>query len=350
MISCVPFVPWATLVGMRVYCTYFDHRYLPKGLAMIRSLRRKVPEAEIWVLCLSPEARDILRSLREPGVHPIALSEFESDDADLAQAKADGRSDVEYYFTLTPSLVLHVMRESPAAEIVTYLDGDLWFLADPEPVYCEMGDESILIIPHGFTAEMKERERYGLYNVGWVSFRADANGKACLEWWRERTIEWCHDRVEDGRFADQGYLNQFPVLFKGVHVLANRGANLAPWNVAASTISIRDNALWANDDRVLFFHFHELRRLPSGEYLASHGAYKAPLTPLMRDGLYRPYLHELSAIEKEIAARFTLTESGTLRGIKTRVPIRGWKSLKSRLREARAEAMNRWHGYVIAPD
>jgi len=69
------------------------------------------------------------------------------------------------------------MRAAPGAEIVTYLDGDLWFLADPEPVYREMGLSSVLIIPHGFAPVMKHRERYGVYNVGWVSFRADARGK-----------------------------------------------------------------------------------------------------------------------------------------------------------------------------
>ena len=320
---------------------------------MIRSLRRHVPDAQVWVLCLSPQAHDILRSMGEPGVHAIALPDFERGDVSLAQAKADGRSTIEYYFTLTPSLIVHVLNTVREAEVVTYLDGDLWFLADPEPVYREMGADSVVIIPHGFAPEMKERERYGIYNVGWVSFRADADGNACLQWWRERTIEWCFDRVEDGRFADQGYLDQFPSLFRGVHVLANRGANLAPWNVAMSSISLRDGVIWANQDRVLFFHFHELRRLPGGEYLASHGAYKAPLTPLMRDYLYRPYLHELSAIEQEVTARFNFAVYGTPRGTAdmTPVPIRGWRTLKARVRNALTEAMNRWHGYVIAaPD
>ncbi len=338
-------------MSVHAYCTYFDHRYLPKGLAMIRSLRRQVPDAQVWVLCLNSQALGILQEMDEPGVHVIALPEFEMGDAALTKAKADGRSTIEYYFTLTPSLVLHVVRAAPEAEIVTYLDGDLWFLADPEPVYREMGDSSILIIPHGFAPAMKHREQYGVYNVGWVSFRADTRGKTCLEWWRERTNEWCFDRVEDGRFADQGYLDQFPRLFEGVHVLANRGANLAPWNVAASTISARDGTIWANEDRVLFFHFHELKRLLGGEYLASHGAYKAPLTPLMRDCLYRPYLREISAIEREVAARFDATACSTIREPGSApAPNRGWRGWRSKLRNALSRAMNRRRGYVISPD
>jgi len=337
---------------MRAYCTYFDHRYLPKGLAMIRSLRRQDPDAQVWVLCLSVDAQTILREMREPGIHIIALRDFEAGDAGLAKAKADGRSTIEYYFTLTPSLILHVMNVAPAAEIVTYLDGDLWFLADPEPVYREMGEDSILIIPHGFAPEMKERERYGIYNVGWVSFRTDARGKDCARWWRDRTIEWCFDRVEDGRFADQGYLNQFSSRFEGVHVLAHPGANLAPWNIGTRAISACDGVLRANQDQVLFFHFHELKRLPSGAYLASHGAYKAPLTPVMRDCLYRPYLREISALEREIAARLPSVDNTAIRvpGSPVHAPKRWWRGWRSRLLGLLNSATNRWHGYVISPD
>src|SRR3982751_1883702 len=100
-------------MSVRAYCTYFDHRYLPKGLAMIRSLRRQVPDAQVWVLCLSSQARTILQDLDEPGVHVLGLPDFEAADDGLAKAKDDGRSVIEYYFTLTPSLILQVMRAAP---------------------------------------------------------------------------------------------------------------------------------------------------------------------------------------------------------------------------------------------
>src|SRR5207244_8164736 len=80
--------------------------------------------------------------------------------------------------------------------------------------------------------------------VGWVSFRRDAHALACLHWWRERCLEWCYDRYEDGRFADQKYLDDWPSRFQRVAVLQHKGANLAPWNLANYTIR-------ANGDRVL---------------------------------------------------------------------------------------------------
>lgn len=331
------------MTGKRVYCTYFDHRYLAKGLALIRSLRRQVPDAEVWVLCLSRQVEEMLEATTEPGVRTVALADFEAGDEGLAAARADGRSTVEYYFTLTPSLVRYVMDRA-GADIVTYLDGDMWFLAGPEPVYREMGDASVLIIPHGFAPGMKHLEKFGIYNVGWLSFRNDARGRACLEWWRARTNEWCFDRVEEGRFCEQGYLDQFPKLFEGVHVLGHRGANLAPWNVAASPVSSRDGHVFAGGDPVIFFHFHGLKRLENGEYLTSHGLYRAPLTPVVREALYRPYLRELLGIEAEIARWFGAVERSSVR------ELHGARATPmARFKQAVKMFLARWRGYIIAP-
>jgi len=322
----------------KVYCTYFDHRYLTKGLVMISSLRRHVPGAQIWVLCLDARAHGMMEELAEPGVRAIALCDFEAGDAALAKAKADGRSVVEYIFTLTPTLVRYVMRIVPEAEIVTYLDGDLWFLADPEPVYREMGSASVLIIPHGFEPRMKHLERHGIYNVGWVSFRRDSQGTACFEWWRERTNEWCLDQVDAGRFADQGYLDQFPQLFGGVHVLTNHGANLAPWNVAGRRLEVRGDRVLVDGAPLLFFHFHGLKRLGPRRFCAIHWEYRAPMTRLMRDHLYNPYLIDFLAVEQ--ATKHLISEPGeVLRSAhlrRERRPAEGLRALVRSLRARRA--------------
>src|SRR5688572_15384089 len=113
----------------RIYCTYFDHRYLARGLAMIRSLRRVAPGARVWVLCLDDRAHDLLSGLREPGVTLLRTAELERDDRELKEARDDGRSLIEFYFTCTAPLLRHVMRATGAG-MVTYLDGDLWFFAD----------------------------------------------------------------------------------------------------------------------------------------------------------------------------------------------------------------------------
>jgi len=299
----------------RLYCTYFDHRYLAKGLAMIRSLHRHVPGAQVWVLCLSDRAKLILDELAEPDVKTVALADFERGDTALAIAKADGRSTVEYYFTITPSLVGYVMNHAADAAMVTYLDGDLWFSADPEPVYDEMDAASVLIIPHRFAGSHRHLEKFGIYNVGWLTFRNDASGRACLEWWRDKNNEWCFDRLDEvqGRFCDQRYLDYFQGKFAGVHVLRHHGANLAPWNIGASTITLRAGKVHADGDMALFFHFHGIKRLAPRKFLTIHRTYGARLDEVSRRYLYTPYLTELLAIEAEIEKRFGTVEEHSIR-------------------------------------
>ena len=170
---------------------------------------------------------------------PVRLADFEAANPDVAATRPT-RSMIEYYFTCSPAWMLFVLERKPEAEWVTYLDSDLFFFASPDPIYEEMKDAAFGIIPHRFASGLEDQRRFGLYNVGWVSVRRRDDGIGALRWWRERCIEWCYDRVEGDRFADQRYLDRMPEMFSGVHVISHLGANLAPWNFADCDLEWRD--------------------------------------------------------------------------------------------------------------
>ncbi|MBI5649270.1 MAG: hypothetical protein HZC40_02305 [Chloroflexi bacterium] len=174
---------------------------------------------------------DALGRLNLPRVNLISLEDFERGDGPLAHAKQN-RSQIEYYFTCTPSLPLYILNHFAEPDSITYLDADLFFYADPRPVFDEIGDHSIAIVPHRFPSYLEDQERFGIYNVGWLTFRRDENGLTCLNWWRDRCNEWCYTRAEDGRSADQKYLDDWTTRFAKVIVIQHKGANLAPWNLA----------------------------------------------------------------------------------------------------------------------
>lgn len=267
---------------------------------MIRSLRRFESAAPIWVLCLDDECRRLLERLGEPGVRAVPLSDLEEGDAGLRSAK-DDRTRIEYYFTLTPSLVRFVQDRVAPDDTVTYVDGDLYFFSDPKPLHEELGAGAVTVIPHRFSEPVRHLEAWGVYNVGWLTFRNDSRGRAVAQWWRERCNEWCRNVLEADRFADQKYLERFEKLFEGVVRIGNPGANVAPWNIGRHAIS-REAGVLLIDGRapLIFYHFHGLRALGRWAYLVRHHPYRAPFLDIVRREIYRPYVTVLAAITREV--------------------------------------------------
>lgn len=221
----------------------------------------------------------------------IALEDFERNDAALLAVKPE-RSLTEYYFTCTPSLPLYIFRRFPEQNILTYLDADLFFVSDPAPLFDELGQGSIGIIEHRFPSELCHLEMYGMYNVGWITFRRDEQGIACLEWWRERCIEWCYDRVEPGRFGDQKYLDRWPELFPGVRVLQHKGANVAPWNVSGYELTVRGGQIFVDDQPLIFYHFHGLSQIRPWLYNPRLSYYRLQMSDVLLK-VYEMYIQVL---------------------------------------------------------
>ena len=248
-------------------------------------------EDQWWALCLDDSSYHCLRELELPGVHVLSLEEVEAATPGLRGCRTD-RSLVEYYFTLSPILPLYVMDHHPEVELVTYLDADLFFYAPPEPLYAEFGQSSVGMIEHRFAPGRQDHERYGVFNVGWVTFRNDALAREVLHWWRTQCMEHCKDAAENGKFADQKYLDDWPRRFPGVKVLSHFGANVAPWNLATHRLAWdeRSQSVLVDGQPLLFYHFHDMQvhcgrfwELP-GRYWVRHSS------RILKKRIYDPYV------------------------------------------------------------
>jgi hypothetical protein len=272
------------------YCTYFDRNYLTRALALHASLVRHSPRFTLWALCFDDDAHAAVTALDLESLRPISLTEFERFDPELLAVKPT-RSTVEYYFTSTPSLPLFVLDQAPDAGAVTYLDADLLFYSSPEPMFEELAGGSVLIIPHRFPAHLRRLELHGTYNVGLLTFRNDIRGRAVLERWRQQCIAWCYDRYEDGRFADQGYLNDWPSL-PGVVVSEHLGADLAPWNFMQYRVDVAVDPPTVDGQPLIFYHFQGFKAVGPGLFdlgLEDYGRMDRSL----KRRLYGGYIREL---------------------------------------------------------
>ena len=248
----------------RHYCTLFDANYLVRALALYESLRSVDPTMSLHAFCMDEQAADLLRRLRLAGMEVIPIAQLERDDPQLAAVK-EGRTRVEYYWTATPSIALWCLEHVSEADSITYLDADLYFFSSPQPLYDELGEGSVLIVPHNYAPEHAHLEpASGVYNVELLVFRSDLEGLRVLRWWRDRCLEWCFNRVEDGKLGDQKYLERFHELSPAVVATRNKGAGLAPWNVSRYHLDRAGDTLLVDGEPLIFYHFQSLELLDGG--------------------------------------------------------------------------------------
>jgi len=283
----------------RHYCTYFDSNYLVQGLTLYRSLAEHDPRSVLWVLCLDQKALDAIKGLDRADLRPVALAELEQADPEVAATK-ERRSRVEYYFTISPAWPAFLLRRHPDIDRITYLDSDLLFFSTPDPIFDEMGNESVLIIEHGFPDHLRDLERHGRFNVGLLAFRNDKAGRDVLSRWRLQCIEWCYDRVEDGKFADQRYLDAWPNL-PGVHVLRHKGAGLAPWNWMNYRVQRSNAEVDVDDEPLIFFHYQGFRYVNRWLFRTTEPTYDA-MPGRLRRLIYGPYVRALRSTRRWLRA------------------------------------------------
>jgi hypothetical protein len=286
---------------MHLYCTYFDHRFLTRGLAMIRSLRRVDPGCRVTVLCLTEACERVLAAAAEPGVTLVRLEDFERENPDVLAIK-DTRSLRDYYFTLSGCLSAWMLKQAKPQEVLTYVDADLYFYASPAPLFAAMENASVGLISHRHHWWTRRLEKFGRFNVGWVSFRSDPIGWLAATWWRERCIEWCYGIADGDRFADQKYLDHMFAKFPKVVEIAHPGANIGPWNVSRHRIAGGAGESFVVDGGfpLIFVHYSGVSKAGRGLYQCSNVSYLGPFPQLVREGLYAPYLAELERIHRAL--------------------------------------------------
>lgn len=286
----------------RVYCTYFDSGYLSRGLALISSLREHGDDSPVYVLALDDAAALYLDEHAPENVFVLRIEELEQEEPELLPLKAQ-RSRMEYYFTCTPLLIRYVMNKlNIPGGMSIYLDGDLFFFNNPQLVIDAMADSSVGIIEHRYPDSLAEKlSKYGRFNVGWVGFRDDQNGRKVLDWYSEQTLKWCSDKPENGKYADQGYLDWFPE-FMGVKILDSPGFNVAPWNTKRHKFTSTESGLVFVDEVPLtFFHFHGLRKVGNW-FVTSQLIYKSKITSVQKQHIYKPYVDKLVSIDFAISS------------------------------------------------
>lgn len=242
------------------FCTCFDHGYIDRGLVLYKSLRRHFPGAKIRVLALSKECEHFLNGLNLDGMSVVALERMFEREPRLLDAQ-NCRSNAEFAFTMTPYVVLNTLENTRAGHHAVYLDADMMFFASPQEILQKSDAYDVTITPHNFPERMHPQARFGVYNVGWVGFKKTSGGERCAEWWANKCLEWCYDRLEDGRFADQKYLESFAKVADSTFSEVQIGLNCAPWNASGRRFQRKGPTTSVDGVPLVVYHFAKVKRL-----------------------------------------------------------------------------------------
>lgn len=235
------------------FVTLFDSKFLPMGLCLHRSLMAHAQPFRLWVLCMDTLVYQQLERLALPSVSLIPLEQVETEA--LLAVKA-GRTRGEYCWTLTPFTPQFVFDRDPDVQRVTYLDADLFFFDSPRVLLQELdaSGKHVLITDHAYAPEYDQTAVSGRFCVQFMVFCRTPQSLRVMKWWQDRCLEWCFSRVEDGKFGDQKYLDDWPVRFATeVHVLSQIERTWAPWNLS------RFSQPGSTVVNPVFYHFHGLR-------------------------------------------------------------------------------------------
>lgn len=275
---------------MRYYYSIISRDYVNKGLLLYNSLKRWDEGFHFYMICLQDEVKELLQKMNLNNATLISLSDIEKEDVELLQVKKS-RSDKEYAWTAKASACLYILKYFNEVDRIVWLDGDTYFHSSSEPIFEEWGDYSI------FLTEEKWRGRArvlgdinGIYNTGFMGFKRDEYGLECLEWFRERLLEWCFDSHEKGLWSDQVYVNDWPSRFKNVGILRNMGVNVTPYIIKGCTVTkTENNDIYVNGQKLVFFHYYGFKYFNGNEFELC--SYKMSFCDEVIKWIYLPYIH-----------------------------------------------------------
>ncbi len=286
------------------FCTLFDSSYLSRGLALYYSLKSNCNDFHLYIFAFDANSYKILSGLNLNRATIISQSAFEDDRLLYVKPK---RTRAEYCWTSTSSSILYCLNKYKI-DHCTYLDADIYFFSSPKFIFDEIGESSIAITEHHYTKRYDQSSTSGKYCVQFIFFKNDEEGIKALRWWRESCIDWCYARLENGKFGDQKYLDDWTVRFNNVHVIKNIGAGVAPWNVQQykfpdkgnDTFFLLDNA--QNESfQLIFYHFHGLH-FTIKDGCVEVDPSKFELSVNVQQLIYIPYINRLIDIEDSINA------------------------------------------------
>jgi hypothetical protein len=245
--------------------TVCSNNYLGQALALKISFLQYNPDFTLYIIIVDEFSEEVDYTLFDPAV-VIKISDI--DDIDLEDLISRYYI-IELNTSIKPSVFKHILKENPEAELIYYLDPDLFFYDSLSELNNRLRTKTAILTPHIVTPIPRDGKlpdeniflNYGIYNLGFFGINTkNSEAIRLLDWWEERTIDHGYDRSQKGYFVDQLWMIQSPLFFDGIDVIKTYNYNMAPWNLHERRIVNRekDRILLNDDTYLVFYHFSKI--------------------------------------------------------------------------------------------
>lgn len=173
---------------------------------------------------------------------------------------------IELNTSIKPSFFKYLINKYEDLKTIIYFDPDIQIFNKISLLEEYLKFDDILITPHILNPigvdNLSPSENlflnFGIYNLGFLALNPKSqNTLSLLDWWEEKTLKIGYNRVSEGLFVDQLWINLVPIFFKKVKILSEYGFNAAPWNLHERNLVVKANGdyMMSDNSKLVFYHF-----------------------------------------------------------------------------------------------
>lgn len=270
---------------------YFSEKYASRAALLGRSLKPFLNGGQIHAMVADQVANEI--AVREGFTAYHMEKILQSRDF----YDWDKKTFAEKLFTLGPTFTFDVIAGLPEGRRVLYLNSDIFFLRDPHVLWADQEGWDVKLFPHNYSFINRIRlKKFGEFNAGAIAITKSEESLKVIEKWANECASWCFDRAENGKYADQKYLEDFELWSSKVSKAKSKTMNLASW------VSAPKDGDFLN---CIFYHFHGL--VSHGEYVVLPHIQYLRLSKKLEKNMHRDYLEKLGLLETELRIKASLS-------------------------------------------
>lgn len=261
---------------MKIIFTICSNNYLAQAKALGDSLKNTNPEYVFFIGLVDHLSPDINyeKEISHPIIlsHEIGIPNFES--------LWEKYNIIELNTCVKPFYFEYFTEKYPDLSYLMYFDPDTFVFGNLSNIEDELKNEKeIILTPHILTpipldGKMPNEQtflNYGTYNLGFIGIKNPIKNLSFFKWWGDRTYQIGYDKVAEGLFVDQLWMNFTPLFFKNTVISRNMGLNMGPWNLHERKITLNKDSNFTvnNKDELIFYHFSNYK-FNKPEILASY--------------------------------------------------------------------------------